>query len=82
MQGPETTPIVITPECSMPGCTADGDQYMMVRCRACGTWCCQDHIQVDEGVRVQSVHLATVGKLAYYTGICVRCHQARQQLHH
>jgi hypothetical protein len=75
-------PTLISPECAMLGCTAEGDQYMMVRCRACGGWFCQDHIQVDEGVRVQTVHLSRVGNLAYYAGICVRCSHARQEMRH
>jgi hypothetical protein len=79
------TPTLITPECAMPGCSEDGDQFTMVRCRACGAWYCPDHIQQDAGVRMlplQSAQVAKSGSLSHYVGLCVRCHQAQQRLRH
>jgi hypothetical protein len=77
-----TTPVLITPECHARGCTADGDQYMMVRCGRCGAWYCPQHIQADEGIRVLTTRSSPVQGLSYYVGICVRCYQARQNLRH
>ena len=47
-------PTLITPEWDAPGCLISGDQYTMVRCRACAAWFCPEHIAPAEGVTVQS----------------------------
>jgi hypothetical protein len=65
--------ILLTPECEASGCHVAGDQYTMIRCRGCGGWFCNDHIDAQEGVTL--IHLApqVLRGLAYYQGICQAC---------
>ena len=69
-------PLLITPECSAPGCTAAGDQYTMVHRRACGAWFCPEHIDAAVGARLVRPGRSALRELAYYEGICVPCHRA------
>ena len=46
----KTAPLFIAPECSAPGCHHNGDQYLMVKCRGCGHWFCEEHIEPTEPV--------------------------------
>jgi hypothetical protein len=73
---------LITPECEAPGCSVDGDQYTMVRCRACCGWFCPEHIAAQEGVTLVRPAPRALRNLAYYQGMCEPCHQAHQRTYH
>ena len=38
-------PLLIAPECSAPGCHRNGDQALMIKCRGCDLWFCEEHIE-------------------------------------
>ena len=38
-------PLLIAPECFVPGCHQNGDQGLMIKCRGCGHWFCEEHIE-------------------------------------
>jgi hypothetical protein len=69
--------ILLTPECEAPGCYVAGDQYTMVRCRACAGWFCTDHIDAQEGVTLVRPVPRVLKDLAYYEGICLACRHER-----
>jgi hypothetical protein len=73
--------LLITPECNAPGRSVAGDQYTMVHCRACGAWFCPEYIDAAAGARLVRLGSSALRDLAYYEGICVLCHQAREPVH-
>ena len=91
----KTAPLFIAPECSVSGCHHDGDQYLMIKCRACDHWFCEEHIEpaetdgATEGsgshseriTSVPTVKLVDTGLsgLAYYLGYCRTCRARREQ---
>ena len=78
----QTVPILLTPECEAPGCHVAGDQYTMVRCEACGSWFCPNHIVKEEGVKLVHTSPRILRGLAFYQGICSACRREPQQSHH
>jgi hypothetical protein len=44
-----TAPLLIAPECSASGCHHNGDQYLMIKCRSCDRWFCEEHFEAAEG---------------------------------
>jgi hypothetical protein len=81
LSGHLPAPLLITPECGVPGCSVVGDQYTMVRCRRCGAWFCQDHIDAAAGARLVRLGSSALRDLTYYEGLCVACHQAHKPVH-
>jgi hypothetical protein len=79
--GHTPAPLLITPECDAPGCTVEGDQYTMVRCRGCGAWFCPEHIDAAAGARLVRLVGAKLKDLAYYQGICAACYRAHEPVH-
>jgi hypothetical protein len=74
-----TTPMLIAPECHAAGCHHDGDQYLMVKCRACGHWFCPEHIASNNSQRDIILVDSGLRGLSYYLGRCVACQQSEQQ---
>jgi hypothetical protein len=72
---------LITPECEAPGCRVSGDQYTMIRCRACSAWFCSEHIAAEAGVMLVRP-APRILSLSYYEGMCLACQKERQQTHH
>lgn len=81
----QTAPLLIVPECSAPKCHHSGDHYTMIKCRSCGAWYCEEHMEApDRGSRsgpgarvtgaptVRRVDLGREG-LAYNLGYCAAC---------
>jgi hypothetical protein len=75
-------PILITPECGSHGCSITGDQYTMVRCRACGHWFCAEHTALEESVDLKRSGDAQGTTVAYYLGLCQACYAARATVQH
>lgn len=81
----KTAPMLIAPECSAPKCHHDVDQSMMIKCRSCGQWFCEDHIVPAEdrpgerATQVPTVKLVGTGwqGVTYYLGYCATCYQER-----
>lgn len=84
-----TAPALIAPECSASGCHHNGDQYLMIKCRSCDRWFCEEHFEAAEGsetgsesetrsqriTNVPTVKLVKTGlnDLTYYLGSCMAC---------
>lgn len=76
-------PLLIAPECSAPGCHHDGESFMMIKCRLCDQWFCEEHFEAADGdenqeqrvTNVPTVKLVKTGlnDLAYYLGSCKAC---------
>jgi hypothetical protein len=78
------TPLIIAPECALPGCHHSGDHHTMVKCRSCGLWYCEAHVIPTEasGTRISqvpTVRLIDTGAhgLSYYLGYCMACLDAQ-----
>ncbi len=76
----QTAPLLIAPECSAPNCYRDGEQYMMIKCRSCGHWFCEEHLEGAEDSQSQRAQVPTVKLvetgvrgLTYYLGYCSTC---------
>jgi hypothetical protein len=85
----QTTPQLIAPECSAPGCHRAGDRYTMVKCSACGQWYCDAHLAFtldgsapdepgEPTVRIAQVPTikltdASPNGPTYYVGYCASC---------
>ena len=76
------SPLLITPECGSSGCSATGDQYTMVRCRACGHWYCAEHTALEVRVELTRSGDAQGASVAYYLGLCRACYDARAKVRH
>lgn len=74
--------LLITPECGSAGCNVTGDQYTMVRCRACGHWVCTEHTAAEEHVELRKAGNLEGASVAYYQGLCRACYSTRAQLRH
>jgi len=78
-----TAPLLIAPECSAPGCHHNADQYLMIKCRSCDRWFCEEHFEAAEDndnprqriTGAPTVKLVKTGlnDLTYYLGSCVAC---------
>jgi hypothetical protein len=91
----KTAPQLIAPECFAPGCHHNGDQHLMIKCRSCDHWFCQEHFETaeeSEGDRasesrsqritgVPTVKLVKTGLdgLGYYLGCCMACRVQQKQ---
>lgn len=81
--------MLISPECSAPACHHDGDHYTMIKCRSCGRWFCEEHIETAQEQRslrltqVPTVKLVEIGAhgLAYYLGYCSACRETAAARH-
>ena len=70
-----TEPLLIAPECHASGCHHGGDQYTMVKCRACGHWFCPEHLLSDDGARSVTLVDSGMRGLSYYQGHCAACRE-------
>lgn len=69
----KTAPAVIAPECHADGCHHDGDQYTMVKCRACDHWFCTEHLDSQDTIRRIAIMETGLPGLNYYLGLCATC---------
>lgn len=44
----QAEPLLIAPECSAQGCHRDGEAAMMIKCRSCDHWFCEEHFETAE----------------------------------
>ena len=66
-------PTMIAPECAAAGCSHEGDQYTMARCRHCQRWFCAEHLAQDRPVDLVRALSPSLGGLSYYVGVCEGC---------
>ena len=82
----QAAPLLVAPECSAPGCHHDGDAFMMIKCRSCDQWFCEEHFEASETAEdngnprqritgAPTVKLVKTGlnDLTYYLGSCMAC---------
>lgn len=90
-----TAPLLIAPECSGSGCHHNADQYLMIKCRSCDRWFCEEHFEAAEGsesdsgnenrnqriTNVPTVKLVKTGldNLTFYVGSCMACRAKQRQ---